>query len=260
VTKQDSILQNKKDSLISVPILLTNKESIFKGHALMPKNSTPLYRVNEITYWQGIVLFIIFSIYVLIRFLEPKKIIKIFVSVFSYQEARQLFREEFKLTKRASLLLGMSSILVIASLIQYANQYFGVIINDYSSLQQYFFFVVVICLTYLIKFASNYVFGFVSNNQELGKEYIFNVFVFAQTIGIIIFPLIICMQFANYPKEWFLYPALVICGGFYGLRMFRGFIISSVEQNIGIVYIFLYLCALEILPMLVLVKFLLINF
>ena len=180
--------------------------------------------------------------------------------MFSYQEAKQLFREEFKLTKRVSLLLGISSILVIAGLIQFANHYFGVIVTNYSSLQQYFFFVLVICLTYLIKFVSNYIFGFISSNEELGKEYIFNVFVFAQTIGIIIFPFIICMQFADYPKEWFLYPALVICGGFYALRMVRGFIMASVEQNIGIVYIFLYLCALEILPMLVLIKFLLINF
>ena len=67
----------------------------------------------------------------------------------------------------------------------------------------------------------------------------FNVFIFAQTLGIILFPFIICLQFTKYTAEWFLYPALIICAGFYGLRMLRGFIISSTEQNIGIIYIIL---------------------
>ena len=118
----------------------------------------------------------------------------------------------------------------------------------------------ILSLVYLIKFLANYILAFISSNNELSKEYLFNVFVFAQTIGIVIFPLIVCLQFTKYPAEWFLYPALIICAGFYGLRMFRGFIISTAEQSIGILYIFLYLCALEILPMLVLIKFLLVNF
>jgi hypothetical protein len=111
-----------------------------------------------------------------------------------------------------------------------------------------------------VKFLANYVLAFISSNNDLGKEYLFNVFVYSQTIGIILFPFIVCLQFTKYPTELFLYPALVICAGFYALRMFRGFIISVTEQNVGILYIFLYLCALEILPLLVLIKFLLVNF
>jgi hypothetical protein len=52
----------------------------------------------------------------------------------------------------------------------------------------------------------------------------------------------------------------VICLGFFVLRLFRGFLISVSEQNVGIIYIFLYLCGLEILPLLILIKFLMTNF
>lgn len=260
MSKQDSILHIKNDSLLSKEIHAENYPSVFAGHSLKTIHTTPILKVNEPTYWQGIILFAIFSIYVLIRVSEPRKIIKIFTSVFSLQESKQLFREEFKLTKRFSILLGVGFILVMAFLIQFTNQYFGIILQDYSHLQQYGFFVMVVTLVYLVKFFANYVLAFISNNNELSREYLFNVFVFAQTIGIVIFPLIICLQFTKYPAEWFLYPSLIICAGFYGLRMFRGIIISSAEQSIGILYIFLYLCALEILPMLVLIKFLLVNF
>lgn len=260
MTKQDSILQIKNDSLFYKNTVKEDYPSMFVGHSLKIIHSTPMLKINTPTYWQGIILFLIFSIYVLIRVSEPKKILKIFTSVFSLQEAKQLFREEFKLTKRLSVLLAIGFILVISFLIQFTNQYFGLILHDYSHLQQYGFFVMTVSLVYLVKFLANYILAFISLNNELSKEYLFNVFVFAQTIGIIIFPLIVCLQFTKYPAEWFLYPSLIICAGFYGLRMFRGFIISSSEQSIGILYIFLYLCALEILPMLVLIKFLLVNF
>lgn len=260
MSKKDSILQTKKDSLSDKDTLLMDNTSIFEGHSLHVTHGTPIINTRPQSYWQGILMFILFSIYVIIRVSEPKKILKIFISVFSLQEAKQLFREEFKLTKRITFLLGIVFILIIAFLIQYTNGYFGLILKDYSQIQQYLFFIGVISLVYLVKFLVNYLLAYISSNNDLGKEYLFNVFIFSQAIGIIIFPLIICLQFTKYPTEWFLYPALIICAGFYGLRMFRGFIISSTEQNLGILYIFLYLCALEILPMLVLIKFLLVNF
>lgn len=262
MSKKDSVLVIKNDlvSTKDTHTILQNNQSIFSGHSLIKTHDYPIFNSSSPTYWPGIVLFFIFSIFVLIRISEPKKIIKVFTSVFSLQEAKQLFREEFKLTKRVSILLGLSFILVMAFLVQFINEYFGLILNEYSELKQFLFFIAVISLMYLIKFIVNYTLAFITSNEELGKEYLFNVYVFSQTIGIILFPMVICLQFTKYPVEWFLYPALIICGGFYALRMFRGFVLSSSEQNIGILYIFLYLCALEILPLLVLIKFLLVNF
>ncbi len=239
---------------------MMGRESMFTGHSLKTIHNTPIFNNNHTAYWPGVLLFLIFSIYVLIRIAQPKKIFKIFISVFSLQEAKQLFREEFKLTKRVSIFLGAGFIMVLAFLIQITNQYFGLILQDYSHFEQYLFFIGVITLTYLVKFAAHYILAFISLNQELSREYLFNVFLFSQTTGIILFPLIVCLQFSKYPPEWFLYPSLIICMGFYALRMFRGVILSVTEQSVGILYIFLYLCALEILPLLILIKFLLINF
>ena len=238
----------------------TGNLSVFNGHSLKTIHSSPIFNASSPLYWPGILLFIIFSIYVLIKISEPKKILKIFASVFSLQEAKQLLREEFKLTKRISILLAITYILVIGFLVQLINQYFGLILKEYSSIKQFLFFTSVLSLMYFVKFLVNYVLAFISSNVELGKEYIFNIFIFSQTMGVILFPFIVCIEYIKYPPEWFLYPALIICGGFYVLRMLRIFIISASEQNIGILYIFLYLCALEILPLLVLIKFLLVNF
>ncbi len=256
--KQDSILHIKTDSLAQRDTL--ERASLFSGHSLKIIHPTPMFNGAKTSYWPGILLFLTLSIYVLIRISEPKKILRIFVSVFSIQEAKQLFREEFKLTKRMSLLLGIGFILVMAFLIQKTNEYFGLILLNAPLLKQYMFFVGIIVVMYLIKFVANSILAYIISDNDLGKEYLYTVFVFGQTIGIILFPFIVCLQYTTYPSEWFLYPALVICAGFYALRMFRVFVLSTTEQNIGILYIFLYLCALEILPLLVLIKFLLVNF
>ena len=157
MAKQDSILQTNKDSLSFKDPLLAGNTSVFQGHSLKLIHNTPIINVSEQSYWQGILLFILFSMYVVIKISEPKKILKIFISVFSLQEAKQLFREEFKLAKRVSLLLGIEFILIMAFLIQFTNKYFGLILNGYSHLQQYLFFISVISLAYLVKFLVNYI-------------------------------------------------------------------------------------------------------
>jgi hypothetical protein len=258
--QQDSILSISKDSSVNSNAISIHDTSIFYGHTLKPIHENPIINSHSPSYWQEILLFIILAIFVLIRISEPKKILKIFISVFSLQEAKQLFRQEFKLAKRISILMEIGFILVIAFLVQFTNQYFGLILITKSNLQQYLFFILVISLFYIIKFLIIHVLSYVTSSNELGKEYLFNVLIFSQTIGVVLFPFIVCLQFTKYPTEWFLYPSLIICLGFYGLRTFRAFIISAVEQRIGIIYIILYLCTLEILPMLVLGKFLLVNF
>lgn len=260
MSKQDSILHTNIDTISHKDSSLVEIPSMFSGHSLKIINNTPMFNASSTSYWPGIILFLVFFIYVLIRVSEPKKIIKIFTSVFSLQEAKQLFREEIKLTKRMSMLLAIAFILVGAFLVQVTNDYFGLILHDQSSLKQYLFFVATLSIMYIVKFLANNVLAFISSNNDLGKEYLFNVFIFSQTVGIVLFPIVVCLEFTKYPTEWFLYPALIISAGFYILRMFRGYIISVAEQNVGILYIFLYLCALEILPLLVLIKFLLVNF
>ena len=253
--QQDSIHSITADSALNV-----DNKSIFYGHTLKPIHEKPIINSHSPSYWEIVILFLIFCIYVLIRIAEPKKIGKMFIAVFSMQEAKQLFRQEFRLTKRISLLLVVAFIFILAFFMQFMNKYYGFVLINSSHLLQYFFFVLVITLVVLLKFVAVYCLAFISSNIELGKEYLFNVLIFSQTIGIILFPLMTCIQFTKFPPQWFLFPSVIIYVGFYLLRAYRTMIISAVEQNIGILYIILYLCTLEILPLLVLIKFLLVNF
>ena len=257
---KDSVIL-KSDSAISVDKTKISAYSLFSGHNLKSsQDKDPILTNSPILYWPGVLLFLVFSIYVSIRVTDPKKIIKIFISIFSIQASKQLIREDYKLYKRVSVFLSTCYILVISFLICLVNDYFGLILKSNSLFYQYLFFILITTFIYLTKIVSTLILSHITSSYDIGKEYIFNLFVFCQIAGIILFPVVVFLEFSKYPAEWFLYPGLIVCGSIYMLRIFRGFVISALEQNIGILYIILYLCALEILPLLVLVRFLLINF
>lgn len=240
--------------------LTIEKPSLFTGHSLSPIHKDPIFRPGTIYYWPVLVIFFVLALYVMVKLVDPKKLVKVLASPFSMQVSKQLFREDYKINKRVSLVLSLCFVLVISYLLYVTNRYFGLILEEYSPLSQYLFFVAVICVMYTVKFMVNYLLNQLTFTKELGREYAFNVFVYCQTVALVVFPLIICLQFSRYSTELFLYPAIIVCILFYLLRLFRGFVISVMEQGVGILYIFLYLCALEILPVLVLIKFLIVNF
>jgi hypothetical protein len=256
----DSSIYLKKVDVLKQDSLFANQISVFKNQTLKVTHINPIFNAQKTNYWPGIILFFVFSIYIFISLSDKKKIISIFGSVFRIQEAKLFFRDELRLSKRISIFFGIAFLLIMAFLLQIANHYFGLIFANYLFLHQYVIFAFLVGFLYLIKYLIVKLSSYIVLKIDLGKEYLFNVFIFSQSMSMVVFPLVICLAFSKFPAEWFLYPALIICLGFYVLRLIRGFIISITEQNIGILYIFLYLCALEILPSIVLVKFLLVNF
>lgn len=240
--------------------LISNQPSIFSEHLLKPVHSVPMFKAGTNSYWPGILLFFVFGLYVAVKVYSPKKLMQVFASVFSLQAAKQLLREDYKLNRRVSVFLSIGFVIISAFVAYIANNYFGLILKEKSSLYQYLFFAGVILIMYLVKYVVTYTLSFIIGEFDLGKEYFFNIFIFNQTAGVALFPIVLCILFSKLSTELFLYPGIVICAVFFFLRLFRGFVISTLEQNIGVLYIFLYLCSLEILPLLVLIKFLLNNF
>src|ERR1700741_1603601 len=158
--------------------------SIFTGYSLKPVHKDPMFRTGTFYYWPSVLLLIVFGLYVSIKVSDPKKILKVFSSVFSLQAAKQLLREDYKLNKRVSVFLSFGFIVVISFLVYITNNYFGLILQNISPLKQYFFFAAVIMLAYAVKFVIMYFLSFISSEPELGKEYSFNIFVFSQTLGV----------------------------------------------------------------------------
>jgi len=97
--------------------------------------------------------------------------------------------------------------------------------------------------------------GNISGEKDLFNEYIITIYNSYRYLAVILFILVILVLYTNL----FSVKSLFLAGLFsfaitYLIRIFRFFLIFM-KKNISIFYLILYLCALEFLPVLVLMKY-----
>jgi len=98
--------------------------------------------------------------------------------------------------------------------------------------------------------------GFLFNRLSVFREYLYNTFIFNKLIGISVLPVLL---FAFYTRgvlqEIFQWIAIGAVTSLVFMRIIRG-IVFSYRKNISKFYMFLYLCALEMAPLLLLFRWL----
>lgn len=101
---------------------------------------------------------------------------------------------------------------------------------------------------------------FFTGSKNALHQYSYFTFIVNQTTGILIFPLIVLAQFSKLNAFIFLSTAVVLITASIILKWVKGLVLSLLEERIGFLQTFAYFCALEILPVLVLVKFVIETF
>lgn len=176
---------------------------------------------------------------------------KLFLFLINYRDSVVLYRENKKNPKKISVLFSLNFYLIISSFIAISvNQ------TDIFPIINILVFAgllgVVIFTIFVIRRTFSSVISTIFQVSDISKEYNFNLKIFNQITGIIILPLILGISYSDYPN-FFIY-----IGGFAILiilvfRVLR-FIKINFENSIPILYLFLYLCTLEIIPVIVVFK------
>ena len=98
--------------------------------------------------------------------------------------------------------------------------------------------------------------GFLFNRLRLFREYLYNTFIFNKIAGVLMTPVLILILYTREGiAEVSFWIAMAILLLIVLARIFRG-LIYSLEKNVLIFYMFLYLCALEIVPLVLLYRWL----
>lgn len=98
--------------------------------------------------------------------------------------------------------------------------------------------------------------GNLSGQNEMFDEYLITIYQSYRFSSVFIFWLIVLMLYTGSTlSEVYFIAGVIILGIFYIYRVLRLFFIF-IKRNISILYLFLYLCALEILPVLIIIKYL----
>lgn len=204
--------------------------------------------------WYVVVLLLSLSIFAWGKSLYQKYLLQIFNSVYNYQISIQLLRDRNALFRNLSIILQVLFPINVGLLIYFLIEFFQ--FNHVSpmplvniaiySLSIFLFFRL---KTFLYKFL-----GLVFKVEEDFNEIHHHMNVFNQSLGVILLPFIISMPFLNDSiKNIFLIGLVFVIGVFILLFFFRGFQIVSRKQ-VPVFFLILYLCAVEILPVVLLVK------
>lgn len=240
--------------------IIANYEPIFKNHLLKPVNEHAIFNPAVHLLWPSIILFVAGGILIFLKVTQPLRTFRVINAAYSMQVARQIERENYGPFKQLSVLLNIVFVLVTAFLLYKLNSIFGNILKDNSSFIQYAFFVILVLLVYTAKFIVLSFIGFVTDTTALVQEYMLNSFIINQSIGVVLLPVMIIAELTSINSVWLVFPSLLFIVLGYVWRLYRGFLFSGVNNGIGFLQLFVYLCALEILPLLVLIKFLVVNF
>ncbi len=170
----------------------------------------------------------------------------------SYQAANRMLRERNSLNLRISLALNLLFAFNSGIFAFQIGTYYALIPSEIGGYWITLIAFGCIAMIYLIKELILRLLGFIADISSPISEYLNIISINNKVLGMVILPVIIGIQYAKIdviPQEWMIFTGLGIFFLFYLIRIIRGIIIS-LRYSVSIFYSFLYLCALEIAPML----------
>ncbi len=154
-----------------------------------------------------------------------------------------------------STILNLISFLVLGLFGYTAASYYGLIPAGISNIVIWLISVGVIITAVTLRHFVCLVTGVLSGHKDVFSEYLVNIYQSYRSGAILIFFIILLIFYTTFlPVGTFFTFGIVLAGLLYLIRVTR-LLILFLNRNISIFYLILYLCALEILPVLVLIKY-----
>ena len=244
--------EDLKDTSIikSVPY----SKSIFTPHLLKPKKIEVQPKIEVQQNWMVLVIVLVLFLVGILRVFYQKKF-TLFINAFiSRRFSNQIIREENALTQSTSIVLSTVFFISISLFFYLVSGYFHQKIIGYSDWQNFLVILLATISFYFLKLLVNKAGGYIFKTYKETDEYIFNQFLVLQILGLMLIIWCILLKFStNVNKEIIIYAgfATLILG--FVVRMIKSFGIVNMNSY-SPVYIFLYLCTLEILPLIIIVK------
>jgi len=213
----------------------------------------PVIRFSGTEYWVSILLFACLVMLAWVKAAFPKKLPLLVREVFT----GDLAQEEKSITTSSIALfivfIGCNVILITQLLHNY-----GVKLHA-GMFEQIGLIAVGVVVYYLAKTAIIFISGFIFQEETNAWEYITEIYLFSHFLGIMLLPLMIINVYADNINHK-LFDEIVV-GCIAALLLFRTIkmFITMINKGLRMIYLFLYICALEILPLALFIRYGIMN-
>jgi len=174
---------------------------------------------------------------------------QLFLSVFAQRYANQYLKEENIFTERVTFLVTIIMLINISLFL--SKTIFGTNLSILNFLKVF----VLVDVFFLLKAMLIRFLGYVFMLKSLAKLGVYFTFLFDRVMGILLFPIVVLMFFSPLiSSPILLIFSIVIIALFLLIKIFWLWKIGIGAFGLSKYYLFLYLCTLEILPLLVFAK------
>lgn len=195
--------------------------------------------------------------FALIKLLFNKYVTNLLGLVFRGSLRQKQIREQLLQTPLPSLFLNIFFVIVAGLYIYFLLQYYKIAPGTPFWLLL-LYCIITVGLVYLVKFMILKLTGWIFNMRDAADTYIFIVFLVNKLLAIFLLPLLIVMTFSL--SAWFnilLTLSYIMIVLFFGYRYIVSFAPVRREVKVSQFHFFMYLCAFEIIPLLLIYKVLL---
>lgn len=202
-------------------------------------------------FWMVLLAFILLTF---TRFFYERRFKLMVSAVFSRNAARQATGERSIFQHQSFVLILMAALISGALFIYQGLRFFNA--DAMEGIQGIWLALQIFggwLAYYLLKVFLIRTSGIIFRNKAISSEYIQNIFIFSLFTGVILLPLTLLATYLS-PAP-FLYTALAILAIIMVIRFIRGFLIGLSDPKFSVFHLFLYLCTLEILPVVFIAKF-----
>jgi len=213
---------------------------------------------NNVNTWQTLVLIFAVLLIALTKAYNSRRFQQILQSFGNIQIVNQILREEKPLYNRVNLLLSSAHLLLLSLFIIQLNSVFNIspVVLDFSL---FLTIIISLIIIYGVKIIGNKILAFILNIHTINNEYTLNLYLFNNIVGITLIPILLLLYYTSINNLTVVYyiafPALSILFFHRITRLF----FTARTFRFSYVYIFLYFCTLEILPLVVILKFFILD-
>ncbi|MCW3103218.1 MAG: hypothetical protein JWO09_1658 [Bacteroidetes bacterium] len=228
--------------------------SIFQQHQLQPRHAKPIIHLTGYDYLVAIILFVSFGTFVWLYVSNAKKLNQLVKGFYVNRPGGQQTRDEYSASNRVGFLLSLLFLFTIPLFLGQVTEYSGIDLRM-SRIAMYSTISIGLALMYLVKYITIRLSGFIFKVGKEAQDYSTAMLIFVNMLGLFMLPVVICLEFVKQVNPLvFIYTGAFFIAGFLCMRLLRGIVIGFSSNRVSKFYLFLYLCTLEIVPFVILVK------
>jgi hypothetical protein len=250
----------------STPLIAVQKEpepiSLFQYHLLQPKHKELRQQPHADSHqgWIATILLVCFGLFAWTKGARASRLSQIFNAILINSSINRAFRAEYASGSGTSIILSTIYLsvysLFIFQLLGFKSIFLG-------SLHPFLLFLLIISMVfsvYVFKILVIRASGNIFKATASSNEYIFNFFIHNQALGLLLMPVVIFGAFSkDVPLNITIYCGIILIFSMYIYRIIKSFLQALSISGISLFYLFLYLCAIEVVPSVFIAKVILNN-